>query len=102
MALPHGQTSFLPCPGAPGPSYGGIGPSYAGVWGLKSLRFEGPRVLWSVWVTSLLSVEPYCYSTSVGLFFQRPFIAQLVQRTPGAAPEESRAEAYARRFAWLR
>ena len=26
------------------------GPSYGGVWGLKSLGFEGPRVVWSVWV----------------------------------------------------
>ena len=31
----------------PGPSYGGVGPeSSGGVWGLK---FEGPRVVWSVW-----------------------------------------------------
>ena len=26
------------------------GPSYGGVWGLKSLGFEGPRAVWSVWV----------------------------------------------------
>ena len=31
------------CPNAHGPSYGGV-------WGLKSLGFEGPRVVWSVWV----------------------------------------------------
>ena len=29
----------------PGPSYGGVGPSYERVWGLKSLRFEGPRAV---------------------------------------------------------
>ena len=33
----------------PGPSYGGVGLSYGGVWGLKSLGFEGPRAVWSVW-----------------------------------------------------
>ena len=25
------------------------GPSYGGVWGLKSLGFEGPRAVWSAW-----------------------------------------------------
>ena len=32
------------CPDAHGPSYGGV-------WGLKPLGFEGPRAVWSVWVT---------------------------------------------------
>ena len=37
-------------PDAHGPSYGGVGPSYGGVRGLKSLGFERPRAVWSVWV----------------------------------------------------
>ena len=36
-------------PDAHGLSYGRVGPSYGGVWGLKSLGFEGPRAVWSVW-----------------------------------------------------
>ena len=49
--------SFLLLPRRdPGPeSYGGVGPeSSGGVWGLKSLGFEGPRAVWSVWVVAFL------------------------------------------------
>ena len=42
----------------PGPSYGGVGPeSSGGVWGLKSLGFEGPRVVWSVWARSKPNID---------------------------------------------
>ena len=41
---------YIPYIDAHGPSYGGVGPSYGGVRGLKSLGFERPRAVWSVWV----------------------------------------------------
>ena len=33
------------------------GPSYGGVWGLKSLGFEGPRAVWSVWGEGFLAAS---------------------------------------------
>ena len=82
-------------------SYGGVGPSYGGVWGLKSLGFEGPRAVWSVWVgphllhsilPSLTSIFPESTHAShwrktkrITSTFQRIKPIQLAVRNPSVS-----------------
>ena len=56
------------------------GPSYGGVWGLNSLGFEGPRVVWSVWVDGF---GPKNHELDQGFYITKPSTSTFQQAVSG-------------------